>query len=94
MKASEFDVVPAPVRKKKIDAFSREGKASFSRKRCLAVTHGPPRPHEPRFSVSAMPNLWPLTNCFSLHTLYFTFILGTGYNQLACGRAGTRVGPV
>ena len=44
----------------------REGKAVFRPQAVLAAMHGPPRSHEPRVSVSARPNLWHLTNRFSL----------------------------
>ena len=57
--------------------------------------HEPPRPDEPRHSVSATPNHWLSTNRISLHTRYFAFVLGTGCNWLDIaggGGCGTSIG--
>ena len=73
----------------------REGKAVFRPQAVLAAIHEPPRSHEPRISVSAMPNHWHLTNRFSLsHSLLRFHTLALGIIGWACGRAGALVGPV
>ena len=72
-----------------------EGKAVVRPEAVLVAMHEPPRSHEQRISVSAMPNLWHLTNCFSLsHSLLRFRRLALGIIGWACGRTGALVGPV